>query len=176
MSIVSGENAAEDSASAGPYHAFDVHALLNVPPAPHDPTDQSEQGSTDLSNGTNLANAGVDQTEEPADKEAWIARLDAEVSDPPHGLDLLWYRPEANTVYMYRQPTPWLTRTLLLYGACKQLRVQRETNLLDLTALRITEQLARTSNFKVVGCQGKSRAQSFQRIDRLQSFDSVGGH
>ena len=68
-----------------------------------------------------------------ADREAWLAGLGAENTAPPQGLDLLWYRPESATVHLYLQESAYLTRGLLIQGACQQFFERAKAKNVDLT-------------------------------------------
>ena len=61
-------------------------------------------------------------------------------------------------------------------GTLQQFGIQAEANLMDLAALVVAKQLARTTDFQVVGSQCETGTQVFKRLDGFDSFNGVVAH
>ena len=61
-------------------------------------------------------------------------------------------------------------------GALQELHVQVVADLLNLPALFLAQEFACAANFQIVSGQGKSGAQLFERLQRLEPLDGIGGH
>lgn len=54
------------------------------------------------------------------DRETWLARMRDAGIEPPAGADFAHYSPADDRVFVYRQRTDWLTRSVLIHAACQQ--------------------------------------------------------
>lgn len=81
-----------------------------------------------------------------ADRVSWLAALAASGVTPPKELDALYFLPERNTLYLYRQPTRWLTRRLALHGTFQQMHYRAKSKHMDMVntwfVLGLAEQLS----------------------------------
>ncbi len=81
-----------------------------------------------------------------ADRKSWLTALAGVGVTPPAELDALYFLPERNTLYLYRQPTRWLTRRLALHGTFQQLHYRAKSKHTDMVntwfVLGLAEQLS----------------------------------
>jgi len=81
-----------------------------------------------------------------ADKQGWLDALHARGADQDPKLDTLCYVPERDLVVLYRQPSVWFTRRLVLHGAFQQFHFRAKAKHADLLntwfVLGLAEQLS----------------------------------
>lgn len=54
------------------------------------------------------------------DRASWLECMRARGIEPPSNADFAHYAPEEDALFVYRQRSEWLTRAVLIHGACQQ--------------------------------------------------------